>query len=100
MGSIVVVLIFLLAYYGRSVFGNLLGFGVENQYLALSYYYAWWVIPSSIVALIYYKPHFFFKRIGLSNDIYKALKFSFFLYFTYEIELGYHGESCVRWRQC
>lgn len=56
MGSVIVVLTFLLAYYGRSVFGALAGIDVENQYLALLYYYAWWVIPSSIVALIYYKP--------------------------------------------
>ena len=77
MGSVIVVLTFLLAYYGRSVFGALAGIDVENQYLALLYYYAWWVIPSSIVALIYYKPQNFFSRIGLSNDFYKALKFSF-----------------------
>lgn len=77
MGSILVVLTFLFAYYGRSVFGNIWGFGVENQYLALLYYYAWWMIPTLIVALIYYGPQKFFSSIGLSNDFYKALKFSF-----------------------
>ncbi len=74
--SIVIILVFLFAYYGRKTLASSIGMPFESSFAKIAYVYGWWVVPVIIAIGILYGFGNIFKELRLDKGIMIGFLFS------------------------
>jgi membrane protease YdiL (CAAX protease family) len=74
--SIIILLTFLLAWYGRKISLNYIDLSFAYNWQATLYFYAWWFIPSTLVAGFLYGFSNILSSLGLEKGIVKGFLFA------------------------
>ena len=76
INSLLVVLTFLLAVYGKSMLSPYLSLTFPTSFLKASYFYSWWVLPTLLVLGILYLFKSIPENLGLNKGLLIAMLFS------------------------
>ena len=73
--SLIVLLAFLIGFYGRGIIDSHLNITntIQSNYLRVLYAYAWWILPSVMVIWIFYGYKNIFKELKLDQPFGKGL---------------------------
>lgn len=74
--SLIVVVTFLLSYYGNSLISSFIDLTIENIYLRVAYVYSWWFIPVFLATALLFSPSNVLAALGLNRNLGKALVFA------------------------
>jgi len=74
--SAVIILTFLLAFYGNRIISPILDLSFSTLELRIAYFYSWWLIPTAAVTGLLFGFRGFFEHFGLSKGFVKGLLFS------------------------
>lgn len=74
--SVIIVLTFIIAYFGKSVLHSYVQIELPTIFLKVSYSYLWWILPTSLVVGILYGFKDLFKNMGLNKGFQTGLIFS------------------------
>lgn len=74
--SMIVVLTFLLSFYGNRLISSFFDVTIENIYLRVAYVYSWWLIPAFLATALLFSPSKVFAALGLNRNIAKAMVFA------------------------
>lgn len=76
LNSALVLLVFLIAFYGRRMLSEYTPISFSSNYLKLGYFYFWWVFPTALIAgfLFGFKP--ILETFGMQKGFSKGLLFS------------------------
>ena len=85
--SIIVLLTFLVAVYGRRILLDIIGSDFDSYGLRLLHYYLWWLIPVIIVSILLFGKDRFLEELGLTASIKRGFSYAFLM--TLPMFLGY-----------
>lgn len=74
--SFAIVLVFIVAIYGRSVLHKLIDINIESYLVNVICFYLWWIIPTVLTIGLLFGFKNIFKISGLNKNILKAFTFS------------------------
>ena len=74
--SFIIILTFLLAYYGRKLLHQFIPISFSGSFLKYSYFYAWWVLPTLLATGYLYGFSEILRALGLDSGIKKGSIFS------------------------
>lgn len=74
--SIAILLVFLLAVFGKSIFGACIPFSTETPLLKILYSYSWWIIPGLLCTGLLFGFKKMVDNLGLSKNMGWAFLFS------------------------
>ena len=77
IGSITVILTFLVAYYGKQILSAHYTISISSDYLKIAYAYLWWIVPTVLVTGLLYGFKKISDNIGLQKGFVIGLIFSF-----------------------
>jgi len=76
INSIVVILTFLLAFYGKRILSEYYTISISSDYLKIIYSYLWWILPSALITGLLYGFNNIFYNIGIQKGFRLGLLFS------------------------
>lgn len=76
INSVIVILTFLVAVYGKRILNEYFSFSLTSDYLKVIHTYLWWLIPSFIVTGVLYGFNKTFDSLGLNKSILFGIIFS------------------------
>lgn len=74
--STVIILVFLLAFYGNRIFSPVLNLSFSSLEFRIAYFYLWWLIPTAAITGLLFGFAGFFDNLGLSKGLFSGLLFS------------------------
>ncbi len=74
--SIIIIITFLLAFYGKQILANFIDFHITNYNLRIAYFYLLWIIPTVFALIFLFKAKNAFAIIGINNDFLMGIFFS------------------------
>lgn len=76
INSILIVLTFIVAFYGKSILHSYVSMTFSTTFLKVSYFYSWWILPTLLVLGILYGFKNIFKNLGLNKGLIIGFLFS------------------------
>ncbi len=76
VNSIVVILTFLIAFYGKQILSEYYTISISSDYLKISYYYLWWMLPTALITGLLFGFKNIFYNIGIQKGFIIGLLFS------------------------
>ena len=77
IGSTIVILTFLVAYYGKRILSDYYTISISSDYLKIAWSYLWWIIPTALVTGLLYGFNKILDNIGIHKGFGIGLLFSF-----------------------
>lgn len=74
--ALLLIIVFLIAYYGRKAFSKVVPFDVEEPVLKILVYYLWWLVPSLLLVVYLFGNKNLLEVIGLKKGFLTGLTFS------------------------
>ena len=74
--SIIIVLTFLLAFYGKIIVSEFFSFSISSEYLNVAYGYSWWIIPIVLVTGVLFGFNGILKTLGLEKGFLRGFVFA------------------------
>ena len=75
-----VILTFLIAFYGKRILSDYFTISISTDYLKIAYSYLWWILPTALITGLLYGFKKIFDNIGIQNGIIIGLLFSIITY--------------------
>jgi len=75
--SVIVILTFLLAFYGRRILSHFFPLTIETEYLRITYPYLWWLLPTTLFTGLLFGFKRIFTVLGLEKGFIKGFLFAF-----------------------
>ncbi|MBK7030613.1 MAG: CPBP family intramembrane metalloprotease, partial [Bacteroidales bacterium] len=76
INSAIIILTFLIAYYGRKVVSDYIEIPFTSDYQRIAYYYLWWLLPTALVAGQLYGYLRLMANLGLQKGLLRGLLFA------------------------
>jgi membrane protease YdiL (CAAX protease family) len=74
--SIIVILTFSIAFYGKRILAEYYTISISSAYLKIAYSYLWWVLPTALITGLLYGVSNIFYNIGIQTGLIRGLLFS------------------------
>ena len=74
--SIIVILTFLIAFYGKRILSEYYTIPISSDYLKIAYSYLWWILPTVLITGLLYGFSSILNNIGIQKDLKTGLLFS------------------------
>jgi len=74
--SIIVILTFSIAFYGKRILAEYYTIPISSEYLKIVYSYLWWVLPTALITGLLYGVRNIFYNIGIQTGLIRGLLFS------------------------
>jgi uncharacterized protein len=74
--SAIIILVFLLSFYGKKTFTHFTGLSFPGEIAATIYFYSWWIIPTVLTLGFLFGFRNIFKVTGLQKDLLTGLLFA------------------------
>jgi len=74
--SVIVILTFLVAYYGRGIAGNVFNIAFDSVLARTIYFYGWWIVPTLLSAGFWFGFRNLPEVLGLHKNVVKGLAFA------------------------
>ena len=74
--SIIVILTFLIAFYGKRILSEYYTISISSSYLKIAYSYLWWILPTALIAGLLYGFSSILYNIGIQKGLKTGLLFS------------------------
>ncbi len=74
--STIIILTFLLAFYGNRIISPFLDLTISSLELRIAYFYSWWLIPTALITGLLFGFGRFFRHLGLSKGFARGILFS------------------------
>lgn len=76
INSTVVILTFIIAFYGKQILSEYYTITISSDYLKIFYSYLWWILPTALIAGVLYGFKNIFNNIGIQKGFKIGLLFS------------------------
>jgi membrane protease YdiL (CAAX protease family) len=76
INSTIIILTFLIAYYGRKIVSDYIEIPLTNDYQRIAYYYLWWLLPTALVAGQLFGYLRLMANLGLQKGLLRGLLFA------------------------
>lgn len=76
ISSLIVILTFLIAFYGQRIQSYLIAFSISNDLLKIVYFYLWWLIPTALITSLVFGFKNIIDNIGVQKGFFKGLLFA------------------------
>lgn len=90
--SIIIILTFLIAYYGKRLLAEYYTITISSDYLKIAYYYLWWILPSVLITGILFGFKNILNSIGIEKGFIIGFLFSFITVLPMIISSGVIGK--------
>ncbi|KAF0197762.1 MAG: CAAX amino terminal protease [Bacteroidetes bacterium] len=74
--SIIVILTFLIAFYGKRILSEYYTISISSAYLKIAYSYLWWILPTALIAGLLFGFSSILYNIGIQKGLKTGLLFS------------------------
>lgn len=74
--SIIVILTFLIAFYGKRILSEYYTISISSAYLKIAYSYLWWILPTALIAGLLFGFSSILYNIGIRKGLKTGLLFS------------------------
>ncbi len=74
--SMVIILSFLLAFYGKLIFSDFVTVSISSSLLKMAYFYAWWLLPIVLAAGILFGFRNLAETLGLGKGFFVGVLFA------------------------
>ncbi|MHC1707067.1 MAG: lysostaphin resistance A-like protein [Bacteroidales bacterium] len=74
--SVIVIMTFLIAFFGRQILSNFITFPITPAFLKIAYIYSWWVIPTALITGLLFGFKNLAENIGIRRGFFQGLIFS------------------------
>jgi len=74
--SIIVILTFLIAFYGKRILSAYYAISISSDYIKIAYSYLWWILPTALIAGLLYGFNKLMDTIGIQKGFMTGLLFA------------------------
>lgn len=74
--STIVILVFLIALYGKNILSNYFTISISSDYFKIAYSYLWWILPTVLITGLLFGYNKICDNIGIQKGFRKGLIFS------------------------
>jgi len=74
--SIIIILTFLIAFYGKKILSEFLTFSISSEYLNVAYSYSWWIIPIVLATGLLFGFNNILKTLGIEKGFFRGFVFA------------------------
>ncbi|MEI6140136.1 MAG: CPBP family intramembrane glutamic endopeptidase [Mariniphaga sp.] len=92
IGSTIVILTFLVAYYGKRILSECFTISISSDYLKIAWSYLWWIVPTVLVTGLLYGFNKILDNIGIQKGFGIGFLFSFVTVLPMLISSALRGE--------